>query len=192
MLATKGTGAQAGEKKLKVFISYSRKDSAFADGLEVALAAAGFETLIDRQDIATGEPWQERISKLIAQAGTVVFVISPDSVSSPVCEWETDEAERLSRRLLPILYRTVDGSLVYKSLSRLNWLDFRGVANAVAAAGITSGGTPGWISAGIFQEPFGKLVTALETDLAWVREHARLGELAAHWMDGRCVDGSSH
>src|SRR5262245_3908712 len=189
MLATSNTAAQVGEKRLKVFISYSRKDSDFADGLEAAFTACGFETLIDRQNIATGEPWQDRISKLIAEAGTVVFVISPDSVSSPVCEWETDEAERLARRLLPIVYRSVDGGLVYKCLSRLNWLDFRGVAAAVAAAGTpTPGVMPAWVSTGIFQEPFGKLVTALETDLVWVREHTRLGELAAHWKEERCAD----
>jgi TIR domain len=40
----------AGEK-LKVFVSYSRKDMAFADRLEAALKARGVEVLIDRSKI---------------------------------------------------------------------------------------------------------------------------------------------
>jgi hypothetical protein len=45
----------AGEK-LKVFISYSRKDSAaFADELVAGLALAGFKPFLDRHDIAAGE-----------------------------------------------------------------------------------------------------------------------------------------
>jgi hypothetical protein len=46
------TGRESGEpSKAKVFISYSRKDMAFADRLEVALKARGFEPLIDRSEI---------------------------------------------------------------------------------------------------------------------------------------------
>lgn len=36
------------ETKTRVFISYSRKDLAFAGRLEAALKARGFEVLIDR------------------------------------------------------------------------------------------------------------------------------------------------
>jgi hypothetical protein len=47
--------AGAGEK-LKVFISYSRKDpAAFADELVVALEDRGFSPSLDRHDIAPGE-----------------------------------------------------------------------------------------------------------------------------------------
>ena len=38
------------QPKAKIFISYSRKDSAFADRLEAALKARGFEPLIDRTE----------------------------------------------------------------------------------------------------------------------------------------------
>jgi hypothetical protein len=58
--------------KAKVFISYSRKDMAFADQLEVALKAHGFETLIDRSDIYAFEEWWKRVEALIGRADTVV------------------------------------------------------------------------------------------------------------------------
>ncbi len=38
------------EPKARFFISYSRKDMAFADRLEAALKARGFEPLIDRTE----------------------------------------------------------------------------------------------------------------------------------------------
>jgi hypothetical protein len=43
----------------KVFISYSRRDIAFADQLDAALKMRGFEPLIDRTDIyAFQESWE--------------------------------------------------------------------------------------------------------------------------------------
>ena len=45
------------ERKAKVFISYSRSDMVFADRLEAALKARGFEPLIDRTEIFAFEDW---------------------------------------------------------------------------------------------------------------------------------------
>src|SRR3984893_160769 len=68
------------EPKTKVFISFSRKDIAFADRLDAALWARGFEPLIDRTDIYAFEEWWKRVEDLITCADTVVFVLSPDAV----------------------------------------------------------------------------------------------------------------
>ena len=68
------------KSKAKVFISYSRKDIAFADRLDAALKARGFETLIDRTDIYAFEEWWKRVESLITRADTVVFVLTPDAV----------------------------------------------------------------------------------------------------------------
>jgi hypothetical protein len=60
----------------------SRKDRAFADRLDAALKARGFEPLIDRSEIYAFEDWWKRIEVLIGRADTVVFVLSPDAVTS--------------------------------------------------------------------------------------------------------------
>jgi tetratricopeptide (TPR) repeat protein len=73
-----------GRSKAKVFISYSRKDMAFADRLEAVLKARSFEPLIDRTEIYAFEEWWKRIEALITRADTVVFVLSPDAVASDV------------------------------------------------------------------------------------------------------------
>jgi len=63
--------AEAGSgEKLKVFISYSLKDSAaFADELVAGLELAGFAPFLDRHDIAAGEDWEARLGGLIAGLG---------------------------------------------------------------------------------------------------------------------------
>jgi hypothetical protein len=57
-------GVKHAREKLKVFISYSRRDAAdLADELVAGLELAGFTPLIDRQDIVPGEPWEGRESR---------------------------------------------------------------------------------------------------------------------------------
>ena len=84
----------AGGKKLKVFISYSRRDLAFADQLVAVLEFQGFDIIIDRKGIYGAENWEKRLGQLILAADTVVFVLSPDSAVSKTCAWEVEEAAR--------------------------------------------------------------------------------------------------
>jgi hypothetical protein len=93
--------ATAGNRA-KIFVSYSRKDLAFAQMLVGALAERSFDAFLDKTDIAPGEPWQERVAGLIATADTVVFAVSPDTVASNICAWELAESTRLGKRLIPV------------------------------------------------------------------------------------------
>src|SRR5882757_4097095 len=113
-----------GETKAKIFISYSRKDIAFADRLEAALKARGFEPLIDRSEIYAFEDWWKRIEALIARADTVVFVLSPDAVSSEVCNKEVAFAASLNKRFAPIVFRRVAADAIPAALRRLNFIFF--------------------------------------------------------------------
>ena len=100
--------ADTGAEKLKVFISYSRRDSAaFADELVAGLELAGFAPFLDRHDIAAGEDWEARLGGLITQSDTVVFVVSPEAVKSERCTWEVDRALELSKKLLPVIFKSL-------------------------------------------------------------------------------------
>ena len=154
----------AGEK-LKVFISYSRKDSAeFADELVAGLEYGGFAPFLDRHDIVAGEDWEARLGGLIAQSDTVVFVVSPEAVKSDRCVWEVDRTIELSKRVLPVIFKPVPEHDIPKTLSRLQFVRFD------TGRGIT--------------RPLAELAEALRQDLDWIREHTRLGELAQRW-EGR-------
>jgi formylglycine-generating enzyme required for sulfatase activity len=151
----------AGEK-LKVFISYSRKDSAsFADELLVGLEVGGFAPFLDRHDIAAGEDWEARLGGLIVQSDTVVFVVSPEAVKSEQCTWEVDRALELSKRLLPVIFKSVHDHDIPEKLRRLQFVPF-------------DSGTG-------FARPLSQLAEALRQDLDWIREHTRLGEIATRW-----------
>src|SRR5262245_41332513 len=78
--------------KLRVFISYSRDDLEFADQLDAALNAYGFDCVIDRHGISGGEDWKRRLGNMISEADTVVFVLSPSSARYEVCDWDVGEA----------------------------------------------------------------------------------------------------
>jgi hypothetical protein len=95
-------------QKLKVFISYSRKDSSdFADELVAGLELGGFAPFLDRHDIAAGEDWEARLGGLIQEADTVVYVISPEAMRSERCAWEVNKTLALSKRLIPVIYKPV-------------------------------------------------------------------------------------
>jgi hypothetical protein len=121
-------GAQSVETKIgtkaRVFISYSRKDMAFADKLETTLKVRGLEVLIDRQEIYAFEDWWKRIQSLIGQSDTVVFVLSPDSVKSEVAFKEIVYAASLNKRFAPIVCRRVEDAAVPEALRRLNFIFF--------------------------------------------------------------------
>jgi formylglycine-generating enzyme required for sulfatase activity len=156
-MAASGTG-----EKLKVFISYSRRDSTeFVDELVAGLEVAGFAPFIDRQDIAAGEKWEERLGGLIEQADTVVFVISPQSVKSERCAWEVERTLQQSKRLLPVVYKAVPEGDVPEQLGARQFVRFDGGAG--------------------FARPLGQLAEALRQDIDWIREHTRFGDLAARW-----------
>src|SRR6516165_2515099 len=110
-------------EKLKVFISYSRKDIVFADRLDAALKARGFEPLIDRTHILAFEEWWKRVEVLITQADTVVFVLSPDAVRpGTVALKEVEFAASLNKRFAPIVYRRVPDQDVPEPLAKLNFI----------------------------------------------------------------------
>jgi TIR domain len=127
----------------KVFISYSRKDLAFADRIDAGLKERGFTVFIDRDEIYAFEDWWKRIEALIAEADTVVFVLSPDSIASKVALKEVAFAASLNKRFAPIVCRLVDDGAVPDVLEKHNFLFFDDEAQISAGfAGTRNTGRP--------------------------------------------------
>src|SRR5947209_16885029 len=111
--------------KAKVFVSYSRKDIAFANRLDATLKERGFEPLIDRTDIYAFEEWWKRVEDLIAGADTIVFVLSPDAVRpGSVALKEVAFAGSLNKRFAPIVFRPVPDINIPEALAKLNFIFF--------------------------------------------------------------------
>lgn len=161
--------AETSDPKLRVFVSYARSDgSEFAEELAAGLEVTGFEPFLDQHDIAAGESWEARLGTLISSADTIVFVVTPASVESRQCAWEIERAVQLNKRILPVVAIHVAEQSTPKALSSLQYINF----------------TPG----SSFAKSLGELSNALRSDLAWVREHTRLGELAARWRQKQQSD----
>src|ERR1700728_4131183 len=111
--------AAGSAEKLKVFVSYSRRDSSdFANELVAGLELVGFAPFLDQHDIAAGEDWEARLGGLIRQSDTVVFVISPEAVKSERCAWEVNTAIADNKRVLPIVAKAVPETEIPEPLRR--------------------------------------------------------------------------
>ncbi|MBN8738296.1 MAG: hypothetical protein BGP24_03875 [Lysobacterales bacterium 69-70] len=146
-----------------VFISYSRKDGDRMQALAEGLRTAGFRVLLDTTGIRPAEIWRERLAQLIRQCDSVIFLISPDSVRSSVCEWELDEAERRAKRLFPVRIRETADADIPGRLLQLNHI--------VACQDE------------LLQPALADLVESLRTDISWLREHTVVEEMAQRWRD---------
>jgi formylglycine-generating enzyme required for sulfatase activity len=149
------------QPKAKIFISYCREDMAFVDRLDAALKARGLEPLIDRTEIYAFEDWWQRIQSLITQADTIIFVLSPDAVSSDICAQEVAFAASLHKRFAPVVCKRVDDDAVPEPLRRLNFI-FCGEDARLDAS-------------------MDQLAEALTTDIGWIRKHTEFGTMARRW-----------
>jgi WD40 repeat protein len=143
-----------------VFISYSRVDKPFVRRLHAALQGAGRGAWVDWEGIPPSAEWLAEIYGAIEAADAFVFVITTHSVASAVCRQEIDHAAIQKKRLVPVLAEDVATEAIPEVLRRLNWVDMRGDA---------------------FDAGFGLLIAALDTDLAWVKDHTRVLVRAAEW-----------
>lgn len=156
-------------RKTRVFISYSRVDAEFVGRLKEALQAKGYDAFVDTESISGGEKWKRRLDQLIRNADAMAFVVSPDSVSSPVCHWETQRAVTLGKRLLPLLWRPLEGRDLPTQLAERNYVPFDNAER--------------------FDASLQALCDAIDVDIEWVREHTRLVDLVTRWdADGRRQD----
>src|SRR5262249_42826469 len=153
----------SGPDRLKLFISYSRRDLAFADWLVAALKARGFDVRIDRQDLPKLEDWERELLDFIRQADTIIFIASPHSLGSKVVDWELAQVRANGKRLAPVVIGDIAGVALPQDIAKINYLAFDDPA--------------------AFEQRADELARALITDLTWVKEHTRLGELARRWLE---------
>jgi len=87
-----------------VFISYSREDKAFVSQLREAFLQKSKEVWIDWESIPASQSWWDEIKRGIATANNFVVVMSPNSMSSPICHLEIEYARSLGKRIIPVLH----------------------------------------------------------------------------------------
>ncbi len=143
------------------FISYSRKNIAFARLLIDSLEKNDLHVWIDWQDIPPSADWLAEVYEAIENSDSFIFIISENSVISEVCSLEIAHAVRNNKRMIPIVVNSVDPGKVPKPLVDLQWIFFTQ------------------------EDQYGNalqdLIKAIQTDQAWVKAHTRLQNRALEW-----------
>jgi len=103
-----------------LFISYSRKDIDFARKLTEAFKGQDLDFWIDWEGIPPTVDWWKEIQKGIEEADIFLFLISPDSVKSKVCNQEIDHAVINGKRLIPLVVRDIQAEEAPAKLASLN------------------------------------------------------------------------
>lgn len=144
-----------------IFISYSRKDSKVAHTLMNSFRSIELDVWVDWEDIPPAVGWLDQILQGIEQADAFIFLVSPDSVASEVCNVELEHAHKNAKRIIPIVVRDVDPKSTRDVIRNLNWIFMR--ENEDFAAGLE------------------KVKVAINLDLDWLQEHRRLQVRALEW-----------
>jgi WD40 repeat protein len=131
--------------------------------LSAALEERGKDTWVDLEDIPAASVWTDDLREGIGSSDSFCFVISPASVTSEHCRTELDYAVGLGKRLLPVLHRPAADADVPEAVAVRNWIPQTGRFDDDFDAALAT------------------LLTAIETDLDWVREHTRCGLRATEW-----------
>jgi hypothetical protein len=160
--------------RTRVFISYSREDRQFIERLAASLDDLGFATdwdqaTSDPDSISAGisaeDEWWARLQQLIVAADVMVFVVSPGSARSTVCDEEIAYARAIGKRVIAVLYRPIDFRQAPPRLAALNIK----ISFAVDDS---------------YREAVTSLARALALDVGWMRESTRLTQVATRWSAG--------
>ena len=102
----KWSPAIPGDKAVRVFISYARKDAVdVARQLYDHLERAGLEPWSDTPRIAGGAVWTTEIERAIDGCDVAIALLSPASYESDICRAEQLRALRKGKRVIPVLIR---------------------------------------------------------------------------------------
>lgn len=104
----------------RCFISYSRRNTNFAERLARDLNDAGVEVWIDFRQIHAGERWKDEIRRGVERSEVIVIVLSPDSVVSEWVQFEINYGREKNKVLLPIM--AVDCYAELRASESLAWL----------------------------------------------------------------------
>ncbi len=152
----------ANSDTIRVFISYSRHNLDRADALLTALEGEGFQVTIDRRDLPYGEEWLKELAGFIADADTVVALVSPAFIASKACTWELGQVRATNKRLVPVIIESVPIEDLPETIGKIQLLPAQGVFG--------------------FETHLKPLADVLNTDRQWIKEHTRLADRARHWI----------
>ncbi|WP_334120045.1 TIR domain-containing protein [Limnobacter sp.] len=149
-----------------IFISYAREDSQWVQAISASLASKGIHAWVDTNALDYASLWQDEIEDAILRAQLVVVLVTPHFLDSLACRFEVERAERLRKRLLPVIDSRIEEHQIPAALNAYQWFKLNrdtDNANTVAA----------WIERSINLDP------------DWLKRHTDLTTRAQQWVNNR-------
>lgn len=112
----------------EVFLSHSDKDRRFATALAEEMRRHGVPVWYSRIHIVGAQQWHDEIGAALGRCDWFVLMLSPDAVKSA---WVKNELlfalnrQRLSKRIVPLLYKTCKYERLSWTLPSFQIIDFR-------------------------------------------------------------------
>jgi WD40 repeat protein len=129
--------------------------------LSAALAERARPAWVDWEGIPPTAEWLKEIHAAIEGTSAFVVLCSPDSLASQVCKGELEHAVACNKRIVPVVCRDFDAKAAPTELARLNWIFVRDGDG--------------------FDTGVDALLTAIDTDFDWVKQHTRVLVRATEW-----------
>ena len=149
-----------------IFISYAREDSEWVQSISASLAEKNIHAWVDTNALDYASLWQEEIQDAILRAQLVVVLVTPHFLESVACRFEVERAERLRKRLLPVIDSRVEEHQIPAALSAHQWFKLdRDTDNANTVAT--------WIERSINLDP------------DWLKRHTDLTSRAQQWVNNK-------
>lgn len=149
--------------KSTVFISYAREDEVFVQTKLITLSEFNIELKGDWL-LTPGDDYEKRLKGFNLEAHALIFVISPDSISSPACINELSIAVECKKQILPISYRNhYDDDLLDSALRSPQWTFMREGDDLKLA--------------------ISQLAKAIKTDFVLMDVHSRLLTATDNWVN---------
>jgi hypothetical protein len=106
-----------------VFIAYAAQDLEWVQQFYAALRDGGINAWLDLVEIRPGDRWKERIENALGDAETMVFVLTPNSVTNHWMLFELGAAIARSKRIIPVVAETFDRSMIPPIIGRYAFLE---------------------------------------------------------------------
>lgn len=92
----------------KIFVSYSRKNSEFAEQLTKELTKKGADVWFDQLSIQPGETWDGSIDRALDEADAILLILSKASVKSENVMDEVGYGLEYNKTIIPVLIEPCD------------------------------------------------------------------------------------
>ncbi len=157
-----------------IFISYSRRDLGIAEKIVTGLTNKGLKIWVDWNSIPKGEDWEQEIYRGIEEAEAFLFLVSPASVTSEMCNREIAHAVKNSKRIIPIFVADTDDRGMYavteqflgkeqkQEIGRRNFIKCREGRDDIDTA-------------------IDEIERTIQTDYEWLKYQSRLQLKALEW-----------